>query len=252
MKEKIDLNSDAQSLRKKFGLDAYSPLDILSIVASNNELTLIFYPFHDNVSGVCIKTQDAQIIAVNSLMTDGRQRFTIAHELYHLYFQKEVGKFVCGMEMNVSKDPIEREADIFASYFIAPYNALREYITVKLGKQKGDVKIEDVVHIEQTFKMSRQAILCRLLDEGYLNQKQADEMKTRVKISAIQLGYDTPLYEPSKEAKMRFTLGRYVLLARKLHMSQKISEGKFNELMMQAFRSDLVYMDDTLEENYYD
>jgi Zn-dependent peptidase ImmA (M78 family) len=193
-----------------------------------------------------------KLIAINSNMTDGRQRYTIAHELYHLYFHENIGRFVCNMDMNFSKDPIEKEADQFASYFIVPYDALRDFITSKLGKKKGDINIEDVVCIEQTFKLSRQATLWRLLDDGFLSQKKADLMKTGVKSSASQLGYDTTLYEHSKENRMSYTLGRYVSLAQKLHKNDVISEGKLNELLLSAFRSDLVFGDESQEDNIYD
>jgi Zn-dependent peptidase ImmA (M78 family) len=252
MKGKMDLNYDALSLRKLLGTDGYSPLDILSMVATNNELSLVFYPFSENISGICIKSNEVKLIAINSKMSDGRQRFTIAHELYHLYFHGEIGKFVCSMDINTSKDPIEREADQFASYFIAPYDALRDFITHKLKKKKGDIQIEDVVYIEQTFKLSRLATLCRLVEEGFLDQEKANLMKIGVKSTASQLGYDTTLYEHSKENRMRYTFGRYVALAQKLHKDEVISEGKLNELLLSAFRSDLVFGDDSQEDNIYD
>jgi Zn-dependent peptidase ImmA (M78 family) len=252
MKEKIDLNSDAQSLRKKFGADGHSPIEIFSLVASESDITLIFIPLNKEISGMCVKSNEIRIIAVNSRMTDGRQRFTIAHELYHLYIQNEIGNFVCGMDMNHSKDLIEREADRFASYFIAPHEALREFVKSILEIRKGNLFIEDVVQIEQKFKLSRQATLCRLIDEGFLNTLQAEEMKISVKTSAANAGFDTSLYEPSKEDKQHLTLGRYVSLAKKLLETDKISEGKFRELMIQAFRSDLIFEPEEFEEGYYD
>ena len=54
MKEKIELNSDALSLRKRFNEDAYSPIDILSLVASTMEITLVYFPFSEEMSGICI------------------------------------------------------------------------------------------------------------------------------------------------------------------------------------------------------
>jgi Zn-dependent peptidase ImmA (M78 family) len=252
MKGKMDLNYDALSLRRLFGADGYSPLDIFSLVATKNDLSLVFYPFSENISGICIKNHEVKLIAINSKMTDGRQRFTIAHELYHLYFHEEIGKFVCSMDMSITKDPIEKEADQFASYFIVPYEALRDFITLKLGKKKGGIQIEDVVCIEQTFKLSRQATLFRLLDEGFLSQEKADLMKNGVKSSAVQLGYDIALYDHSKEDRMQYTLGRYVSLAQKLRKDEVISEGKLNELLLSAFRSDLVFGDESQEDNIYD
>ena len=86
MKEKIELNSEAISLRKKFGEDSYSPIDIFSLIHNNDDLTIVFYPMSNRISGICIRDGKNKIVGINSNSTYGRQRFTIAHELYHLYF----------------------------------------------------------------------------------------------------------------------------------------------------------------------
>ena len=44
MKEKIELNSEAITLRKEFGEDANSPIDIFSLIHNNDDLTIVFYP----------------------------------------------------------------------------------------------------------------------------------------------------------------------------------------------------------------
>ena len=244
MKEKIELNSDALSLRKRFNEDAYSPIDIFSLVASTMEITLVYFPFSEEMSGICIKDENVKVIAMNSKMSNGRQRFTIAHELYHLYFQEKLGKFVCHKDINGAKETAEREADQFASYFLAPHDSLRKFIHETLGKNKGQLDVNDVVQIEQYFQMSRGAILWRLVDEGYLTPLESETMKTGIQSSANRLGYSLDLYQPTIESRQHFTLGKYVSLADKLNQSGKISQGKYDELLLEAFRSDLVYGDD--------
>ena len=46
-------------------------------------LSLFLYPLGTGISGMCIKSDDIAVIAINSAMSRGRQRFTLAHELYH-------------------------------------------------------------------------------------------------------------------------------------------------------------------------
>lgn len=252
MKEKIELNGEAIILRKEFGEDANSPIDIFSLVHNNDDLTIVFYPMSSRVSGICIRDGKNKIIGVNSTSTYGRQRFTIAHELYHLYFHEDFESIVCFTDLEMNKSPAEKEADMFASYFLAPYEALSYFIRKKLGKEKQELEIEDVVRIEQHFGMSRQAILWRLINDGYLRPEKADTMKTGIIVSARKLGYDDKLYTPTPEDKQYATFGKYIRLAEELKAKELVSTGKYEELLLNGFRADIVYGFDTEEEEKYD
>lgn len=177
MKEKIEINAEAIRLRRRFGEDVKSPLDIFSLLHNSDNLTIVFYPMSDRVSGMCIRDGNNKIIGVNSTSTYGRQRYTIAHELYHLFFHRNFKSVVCSMDLETEKDPQEKEADMFASFFLAPYEALSYFIRCRLGKKRYALKTNDVVRIEQYFGLSRQATLWRLINDGYLTRQRADTMK---------------------------------------------------------------------------
>lgn len=250
MKEKIELNAEAISLRKEFGGDANSPIDIFSLIHNNDDLTIVFYPMSDRVSGICIRDGKNKIIGVNSTSTYGRQRFTIAHELYHLYFHEDFEGVVCFTDLEMSKSPREKEADMFASYFLAPYEALVYFIKRQLGKEKQGLDIEDVVRIEQHFGMSRQVMLWRLINDDYLKSEKAKTMKTSIIVSARKHGYDDILYTPTPEDKRYATFGKYIRLAEELKDRELVSTGKYEELLLNGFRADIVYGFDTEEERY--
>jgi Zn-dependent peptidase ImmA (M78 family) len=252
LKEKIELNSEAIILRKEFGEDTNSPIDIFSLIHNNDNLTIVFYPMSSRVSGICIRDGKNKIIGVNSTSTYGRQRFTIAHELYHLYFHEDFESVVCFIDLEMNKSPEEKEADVFASYFLAPYEALSYFISNKLQKGKQELEIEDVVKIEQHFGMSRQAILWRLKNDGYLSPEKADTMKTGIIVSARKLGYDDKLYIPTPEDKQYATFGKYVRLAEEVKTKELVSTGKYEELLLNGFRADIVYVFVTEEEEKYD
>ena len=252
MKEKIELNSEAINLRKEFGEDSNSPIDIFSLIHNNEDLTIVFYPMSSRVSGICIRDGNNKIIGVNSNSTYGRQRFAIAHELYHLFFHEDFKSIVCFTDLEMNKDPQEKEADMFASYFLAPYEALSYFIKSKLGKEKQELNIEDVVKIEQYFGISRQAILWRLVNDGYLSYETANFMKSGIISSAKRLGYDDDLYTPTPEDKQYATFGKYIKLAEKLKNKDIISQGKYEEILLNGFRSDIVYGFDLNEEEFYD
>jgi len=243
LKSKIDLNVEAVLLRKRFGEDSFSPIDIFSFICNLNNLTVVFYPMSERISGMCIKiNSNDSLIAINTALSYGRQRFTAAHELYHLFIQKNFTNVVCGKEIGAAKDEEEKNADTFASFFLAPSEALRIYIRDELDKKEIDQFItEDVVKIEQYFGMSRQATLYRLVSERYITKEFADTLKTNIITFARKMGFDDKLYTSNPDDKQYGTIGSYIDLAEKLKDRDVISIGKYEELLLDAFRSDIVY-----------
>ena len=253
MKEKIELNSEAVTLRKSLGEDSMSPIEIISIVQNILNLTLTFIPMSNRISGMCIKIDDEEkLIAVNSTLSYGRQRFTIAHELYHLFFQSNFKSVICGKDIESESDDEERNADSFASFFLAPYDGLLFFIKEKLEILNRDFTIYDIVRIEQFFGMSRQATLYRLISEKFITPDYATNFKQNVINSARQFGYDDKLYIPTSKDKQYFTIGNYINLAECLKTSAKISKGKFEEYLLEAYRSDIVFPTSTPGDQNYD
>lgn len=248
MVEKINVNANAIALRKKLKEDSNSPIDIFSLVNSIDNLTIVFYPMSDRISGMCIKVDEENIVAINSSVSYGRQRFTMAHELCHLYFHEELNSSICPKDIDRNNDPKEVEADMFASYFLAPYESLQTYIYETLNKKNEKLLLNDIVQIEQHYGFSRQAVLRRLVDDGYMEESETKDMRRGVKVSALKLGYDTKLYQPNPEDKMYYTIGKYVKITEELNQKQLVSNGKYEELLLDAYRSDIVFgLDDEVE-----
>ncbi len=173
MTDKMTLNYNAIELRKKFGEDENSYIDIFNLISNCENTTLLFYPMSSNISGMCIRDGNNMIIAVNSALSKGRQRFTIAHELCHLYYHASDSCYVCNYKNNGSTVK-EKEADLFASYFLAPYNAFKSYMD-NLVKESGGIGIREIIKCEQRFGLSHLAILCRLRQDGYIKAEDFDE-----------------------------------------------------------------------------
>jgi len=242
MKERIELNSNALWLRKEFGMDGSSPIDIFATLNTLDNLTVVFHPMSDRVSGMCVRTGKHDLIAINSALSYGRQRFSASHELYHLRFQKELRQVICGIDIGVGKDEEEKNADTFASYFLAPYDALRFFIRDLMAKKENNrIDLADILKIEHHFGMSRQATLYRLKIEGAITSEFAESLKSNVVRSAQKLGYDSSLYIKTPEDRQYFTTGSYINLVEKLLNQGIISQGKYEELLIDAYRSDIVY-----------
>ncbi len=249
--DKMDLRTRAERIRRKFGEDLSSPIDIFSLVKGIDRLTLVFYPLGQNISGACIKRPTSMVIALNSVMTLGRQRFTLAHELYHLFFDDDMETTICPTKID-SGDKIEREADRFASYLLIPPVALDEQLQSSDSNSDQKLCIDEVVRLEQYFGVSRKAMLFRLQEEHFITKDEALGMESNVIMSASRRGYDTSLYRPLPDDQLRKTLGYYITKAEQLYAEEKISTGKYEEFLLDAFRDDIVYGTEGDEPEYVD
>lgn len=238
MLDKLDLNTKAQELREKLGEDANSPVDIFSLVNQIKELTLVLYPLGDNISGMCLRDDQIKLIAINSSMSYGRQRFSLAHELFHMYYDNATGFNVCSKVLDPKSDN-ERNADQFASYFIAPYKSFRD--AVKKESAGGQITLQNIIALEQYFGMSHLAMLWRLVSEGYLSKNSINEYSCGVKTTARNLGYDDTLYSPTPVDHRKRTLGHYLIQVDLLREKDLVSRGKIDELLIEAYRDDIAF-----------
>lgn len=241
MIDKLDLNTKAQELRELLGEDVNSPVDIFSLANQIEGLTLVYYPLGDNISGMCVRDKQVQLIAVNSSMSYGRQRFSLAHELYHLYFDDESGFNVCAKNFD-SNSGSEKRADQFASYFLAPYKSLKMMVNKVCGMKL--LSLQNIIALEQYFGMSHRAMLWRLASEGYITKSDIDEYVLGVISAARNLGYDDKLYKPTPAALQRRTYGYYLKQVEELRQRDLVSSGKIDELLLDAFRDDIAFGED--------
>lgn len=84
-------------------------------------------------------------------------------------------------------------------------------------------------------------MLIRLQEEGEISPAQAASMQTGIISLATRLGFDTSLYRPSPENKKMRVLGHYIYQTENLLHENIISHGKYEELLLDAFRDDMVF-----------
>ena len=246
MLDKLDLNTKAQELRELLGEDANSPVDIFSLVSQIKDLTLVLYPLGKNISGMCIKGKGIKLIAINSTMSYGRQRFSLAHELFHLYFDNDSGFNVCSRILDCESEN-EECADQFASFFLAPYKSLRT--AIKRVSPNWVLSKQHVIELEQYFGLNHMAMFRRLVSEGYLSRDKLDDYSQGVVSAARTLGYDDRLYNPTPVEFQKRTYGHYLKQVEELRQKDLISSGKIDELLLDAFREDVAYgIDNRIEE----
>lgn len=104
----------AMDLREQWGLGNAPITDIKSLVNTKDFLLLLF-PTQLEVDGLTLEKYDAgklvNCIYANSNRPLGRVYFTIAHELYHIYYEKSDKDKVTSIDY---KDPVEWRAEAFA------------------------------------------------------------------------------------------------------------------------------------------
>ena len=238
LKTDNQLNTEAIKLREEWGLNPYGSVDITSVVLSMlPDLTLLYIPFSENTSGMCIKDGNIEIIGINSKMTKGRQRFTLAHELYHLLIEENSGKpIICN---NPLRDDSEREADKFASYLLMSEEGLSQYCDMN---SINEWNLTSIISVEQYFQISHHALLIRLLNNKLISRKEYDEYRGKyISYEAKIRGYGDELYRPSPEEDQYMTLGKYINTIEYLDETKKISQSKKKELLLDGYRGDLVF-----------
>ena len=224
---KFVIEKQVLEFRMDNGLSTSEAITLKSLLLKLNILT-IFRPLSDNFSGMCLKdTSGHRFMLINSNQPRGRQHFTIAHELYHLYMEERPTPHKCNPGFG-NKNPVEQCADMFASSLLMPEAGLCQLIPETELKTK-DISIATILKLEHYFSVSRSALLYRLLNIGLISENTRSRLaEIRVKYSARCFGYDTALYEPANEG---LVIGDFGEKARFLFEQEKISEGHYLELL---------------------
>ncbi|OED29893.1 ImmA/IrrE family metallo-endopeptidase [Methanosphaera sp. WGK6] len=225
----LELDEEAKKCREMWDVSVDDSIDLFAVVLGKiKDLTIIFLNFDNDFSGCCHESENNQkIIFINKNHSYGRQRFTLAHELYHLLVEKN------GDYPNKSS---EKNANIFASCLLLPHTALRKY-------EEKEIKgwnMENIIKAEQYFQISHSAFLKRLLLLKKINKTEYNTLQYNVKRKAMELGYPTKLYDESYENN-EVVLGNYLKLVKKLEDYGLISHGKKEEILMDAFYDNLVF-----------
>lgn len=226
---KLEAKEKALLFRQNNGYGSTDPISLTSLLIKNNIITL-FKPLTDQYSGMAIKVlDDLRFILVNQKNAIGRQRFTISHELYHLYFQDEFVSQKCVTCLFDNQQDIEeKKADYFASYFLLPDIGIMELIPNTEKTSRNKISTETIFKIQQYYRISINAVIFRL-NELDLVDKSYYGIYTNEKANiARSLGYETTLYFPGNEDRV---IGDYCILANGLFKENKLSESQYFEML---------------------
>ena len=201
---RLQIKDLAEEVRIKFARKGLSDIfDILSEAAF-----LIRKPLDtDELSGFSTYFEEQFIVYLNSNFTLGHERYTGAHELYHLIYNADIlkkEKILLNDEKHKEEDA---KADVFASEFLMPEDYVKEVFYKIVNVDKDSVLPRHIIRMHNYFKVSYKAMLKRLIQ---LNLCSIDKYEELVDICSLENteqlqsltrreGYSIDLITPSKE-----------------------------------------------------
>ena len=214
----------ASIFRSRIGISLTEPISAKTLLRKLN-ITAMYRPLSEDSYGISCKSKSGKMfMMINSNSTRGRQHFTIAHELYHLFYDESPTPHMCGGIATGT----EKDANMFASALLLPKEGLLSMVSPEEAMDKR-ISLPTVLRIEQMYEVSRINLLLRLKEIGLLTEKSLNEIRSiPVKESAREYGYDLALYEPGNEGVVISDFGEK---ARLLFEQGKISEGHYVELL---------------------
>lgn len=224
-KELQSMENAALQLRGNFGFNESEAIHTKTILRKENIIAM-YKPLSAKAYGLSLKCGNNRFMLINSNSTRGRQHFTIAHELYHLYVEENPKPHIC----NGAKTKEEQSADLFASAFLMPKLGIISNIPLEELRTLS-VSLATIIKLEQYYSVSRSALLIRLQQLGIITSQCYNQLsQITAKKSAQEYGYDTALYEKGNEG---LVIGDFGVIARKLFEDEKISEGNYREFLNQ-------------------
>ncbi|HHY78977.1 MAG TPA: ImmA/IrrE family metallo-endopeptidase [Thermoanaerobacter sp.] len=238
----IEGKRDARKIRGEMGLGD-GPVDVFKIFKEKN-ISYAKKPLKSNISGMFLRKGNVNFVLINSSKTKGHQNFTAAHELYHILFEEGQTGSVCVAGIFEQKSLSEKKADYFAANFLVPAETLELELFKRMGSSKRKPDFPDLLYLEALFGVSHSVMLIRLQQIGVLDEEDILRFKKGIINEAVKYGYDTSLYLPTKED---IIVSDYVEKARILLEDGIISEGKYEELLIEAGFEDVLFGEEVQE-----
>ncbi len=201
---RLQIKNLAEETRIKFAKKGLSDIfDILSEAAF-----LVRKPLDtDELSGFSTYFEEQFIVYLNSSFTLGHERYTGAHELYHLIYNADIlkkEKILLGNDKHKAEDA---KADVFASEFLMPEDFVKEVFYKIVNVDKSSILPRYIVRMHNYFKVSYKAMLKRLiqldlcLKDKYVELVDISSLENMKRLQSLtkREGYSSELIIPSKE-----------------------------------------------------
>lgn len=155
----------AREARRRLGVGLDAPLpDILRLIEDAGSVPVTVRPLGSGISGAYGRKGDRGFIFVSSEDAPVRRRFTLAHEYGHHSLNH---RGVVDRDEEISgrsKRPEEVEANYFASEFLAPTQAVRNWFD---ARAIDEITLQTIVELAHFFGISPTPARIRMEEAGY-------------------------------------------------------------------------------------
>lgn len=200
---RLQMKELAVDVRLRYAQKGLSDIfDILS-----EEALLVRMPLQTSqVSGFSTFFEKHFVVYLNSNFTLGHERFSGAHELYHIRYNSDILKKE-RLLVNEVHSTEDDKADIFASEFLMPEDYVKELFFKVVNVKPERVLPRHVVRMNNNLKVSYKAMLKRLIQLGLCSADNYDELAEIGSLENAELlqtitkkeGYNLSLITPSEE-----------------------------------------------------
>lgn len=154
-----DLLGAAERLLWSYGIVEPAQIDLDALAFDQG--ALVRYRKLDGCDARLLAHGSGAIISVNSQSREGRQRFSLAHELAHWICDRKRGSFLCAKEdigpQNIEAKSVESNANAYASQLILP-----DYLVLPRIERK-PVSLDTAETLRKEFNASLTAAAIKLV-----------------------------------------------------------------------------------------
>lgn len=234
-KLRLEIKQLADSTRINWAMKGFT--DIFSII--EDCAFLIRKPLKTKeISAFTTYMTETFIVFLNSSFSLGHERFSAAHELYHIEYNSEILKREKLHIEASSKDILDEDcsANIFAAEFLMPEDAVKKIFYKLVNVQPKLIEPRHVVRLNSYFNVSYAAMVKRLIQLGLCDKSKYAYLRDYGSIQKAQElqeitrkeGFSSDLLMPSNVTAIS---REYIEYSKANFESNKISYGKIAELL---------------------
>jgi Zn-dependent peptidase ImmA (M78 family) len=230
---RLEIKELAEETKIRFAKKGLSDIfDILSDIAF-----LIRKPLDiEGLSGFITYFENRFVVYLNSNFTLGHERYTAAHELYHIMYNKDILK---KEKIFLDKDKYEEEdirADVFAAEFLMPEDYVKKVFYKTINVNPDNIEAKHVIRMHNYFKVSYKAMLKRLVQLNLCSPKKYDKLaevsslenKDKLQRLTKEEGFNIDLIIPSKKNHIP---EEYIVYAKANYENGKIDREELEEAL---------------------
>ncbi|MDI7191022.1 helix-turn-helix domain-containing protein [Leptospira santarosai] len=172
----LEIEQIALEARKAMGLSGSGPIENITSLCESSGIVVSQFMISNSLDAFSlianVSNENRPLILVDTIKdSPGRLRFSIAHELGHLFLHRNLPNNI--VLSNLHRE-IERQADQFAAAFLLPKDLFTERVHFH-----GNA-LEDLIQLKREWRVSIMAIIHRMTDLNIIKTDYARRLYQRL------------------------------------------------------------------------